>query len=66
MATKQQGSFRPACRVEAEGDTWIDDHHTNEDIALALGTALSQVGSVDVFLSTALVPPVFATQRIHI
>lgn len=48
MATKQQGSFRPACRVEAEGDTWIDDHHTNEDIALALGTALSQVGSVEV------------------
>jgi imidazoleglycerol-phosphate dehydratase len=29
-------------RVEAQGDTWIDDHHTNEDVALALGSALSQ------------------------
>jgi imidazoleglycerol-phosphate dehydratase len=28
--------------VRAEGDTWIDDHHTTEDIALALGTAFSK------------------------
>jgi imidazoleglycerol-phosphate dehydratase len=28
--------------VRAEGDTWIDDHHTVEDVALAFGGALAQ------------------------
>lgn len=29
-------------RVEATGDTHIDDHHTNEDVGIALGQALSK------------------------
>ncbi len=27
-------------RVEAKGDTWIDDHHTVEDVGLCLGGAI--------------------------
>ena len=31
--------------IEAEGDTWIDDHHTNEDL-----------GMLDVVLSVLCIP----------
>jgi imidazoleglycerol-phosphate dehydratase len=29
-------------RVKAEGDTWVDDHHTVEDIGICLGQALKK------------------------
>lgn len=28
--------------IKAEGDTWVDDHHTTEDIGIALGCAFTQ------------------------
>lgn len=27
--------------IQAKGDTWIDDHHTNEDVGIAFGMALA-------------------------
>lgn len=29
-------------RVKCEGDTWVDDHHTVEDVGIALGTAMRE------------------------
>ena len=29
-------------RIKAVGDTFIDDHHTNEDVGIALGKAFSK------------------------
>ena len=28
--------------VECKGDTWVDDHHTTEDVGIVLGTAFAQ------------------------
>lgn len=28
--------------IEAEGDTWIDDHHTNEDLGMYVGFSCLQ------------------------
>ena len=28
--------------IKAEGDTWVDDHHTTEDVGIALGSAFAQ------------------------
>lgn len=36
----RHGSFDLA--VQCQGDTWVDDHHTVEDIGIALGEAFSQ------------------------
>lgn len=36
----RHGSFDLA--VQCQGDTWVDDHHTVEDIGIALGEAFAQ------------------------
>lgn len=36
----RHGSFDLA--VQCQGDTWVDDHHTVEDVGICLGTGLSQ------------------------
>lgn len=36
----RHGSFDLA--VQCQGDTWVDDHHTVEDIGIALGQAFAQ------------------------
>lgn len=42
MLTLLAGHSRFDLKIHATGDTHIDDHHTVEDVGLALGSALSQ------------------------
>lgn len=37
--------FRAACvsaKIVCEGDLWIDDHHTSEDVSIAIGQVIAQ------------------------
>lgn len=39
--------------VRAIGDIHIDDHHTNEDVALSIGTVLQKAAHLDISFGSA-------------
>ena len=54
----RHGSFDLA--VQCQGDTWVDDHHTVEDVGICLGQAFAQA-DVICLLTT---PPLLCRLRI--
>jgi imidazoleglycerol-phosphate dehydratase len=40
--TELAAAARVSLEVECDGDLWIDEHHTTEDVAIALGQAIDQ------------------------
>lgn len=42
MLTLFAGHGRFDLKIACQGDTWVDDHHTVEDVAICLGQAFSQ------------------------
>jgi imidazoleglycerol-phosphate dehydratase len=31
-----------SCRIDCQGDLWVDDHHTTEDVSIAIGQCLTE------------------------